>query len=82
LVKIICERIVRAFQNARHEAGANNDLAVTISVGMATQCAKRNFESTDVFVSAADKALYSAKLQGRNRSIAFDLIEHLDVAQM
>ncbi len=82
LVKIICERIVKAFQETRHEVGATNELAVTISVGMATHGDGRQFGSVDEFVRAADKALYTAKLQGRNRSIPFDVIENLQVAQM
>jgi len=82
LVKIICERIVKAFQETRHDVGATEALAVTISVGTATLGDGRSFDSVDEFVKAADKALYTAKLQGRNRSIPFHVIEDLQVAQM
>jgi PleD family two-component response regulator len=43
-------------------------------MGLATLNDGRVFGSVTEFVTAADKALYSAKLQGRNRSIAFDTI--------
>ena len=82
LVKIICERIVKAFQDAHHDVGTSEDLTVTVSVGMATHCEKQGFDSVDAMVNAADKALYSAKLQGRNRSIPFDPVEQLQVRQM
>ena len=82
LVKVICERIVKAFRDTTHDVGAVEALAVTISVGMATHGDGRIFGSVDDFVKAADKALYTAKLQGRNRSIPFDVIENLQVAQM
>jgi len=75
LVKTICERIVKAFQTARHDiAGGTESLAVTISMGMATHNDGRRFDSPAALVAAADKALYSAKLQGRNRSIPFELV--------
>lgn len=82
LAKTICERIVKAFRNTTHDVGAAEELAVTISVGMATHGDGRIFGAVEDFVKAADKALYTAKLQGRNRSIPFDVIENLQVAQM
>ena len=75
LVKTICERIVKSFQSTRHDiAGGADSLAVTISMGMATHNDGRVFESPLALVTAADKALYSAKLHGRNRSVAFELV--------
>jgi diguanylate cyclase (GGDEF)-like protein len=82
LVQTICERIVKSFQATTHDVGAAEALAVTVSMGMATHAEDRMFESVDAFVKAADKALYTAKLQGRNRSIPFDLVESLAVAHM
>jgi diguanylate cyclase (GGDEF)-like protein len=74
LVKMICERIVKAFQDTHHDVGASHDLSVTISVGMATHGDGRNFENALALIKAADKALYTAKLQGRNRSVPFDTV--------
>ncbi len=73
LVKIICERIVKAFQDTQHAVGGEEDLVVTISMGMATHSGKHSFATVKEFVGAADKALYTAKLQGRNRSVPFDI---------
>ena len=69
--RAICERIVQAFQNARHDIGATQ-ATVTISIGCATHGALTPFRNVNDFVRAADQALYTAKLQGRNRSVRFD----------
>ncbi len=74
LVRSICERIVKAFQETCHDVGHAKDLTVTISIGMATYDDKNSFDSVDEFIHAADKALYTAKLQGRNRTVAFRLV--------
>ncbi len=81
LVNVICQRIVQAFQDARHDVGTPEEITVTISVGMATQNENRSFKSIAAFIEAADQALYTAKLQGRNRSIPFDLVEKMRVGQ-
>lgn len=83
LVKAICERIVKAFQNTRHDVGGDvQSLAVTISMGMATHNDGRVFKDALELVTAADKALYTAKLQGRNRSVPFEMIADTQVAAM
>jgi diguanylate cyclase (GGDEF)-like protein len=82
LLKTICERIVRAFRETRHDVGVKRDLNVTISIGMATHNDGRKFPSVDEFLKAADKALYTAKLQGRNRSVPFDLVASSQLAYM
>jgi diguanylate cyclase (GGDEF)-like protein len=82
LLKTICERIVRAFREARHDVGTRRDLTVTISIGMATHNDGRKFRSVEELLKAADKALYTAKLQGRNRSVPFDLVANSQLAYM
>jgi diguanylate cyclase (GGDEF)-like protein len=79
LVNKICERITRAIESTRHDVNGES-LPVTISMGLATLNDGRVFASVTEFVTAADKALYSAKLQGRNRSIAFDTIADAQVS--
>jgi len=67
----VCERIVTAFQNTGHAVGSNQT-HVTISIGCATHGAQISFADVADFVKAADQALYTAKLRGRNRTVPFD----------
>jgi diguanylate cyclase (GGDEF)-like protein len=67
----ICERIVLAFRNTGHVIGSDR-ATVTISIGCATHCAPTSFDNAADFVKAADQALYTAKLRGRNRTVPFD----------
>ena len=67
----VCERIVAAFQATEHLIGADH-ARVTISIGCATHGAQVNFPNVAEFVKAADQALYTAKLRGRNQAVPFD----------
>jgi diguanylate cyclase (GGDEF)-like protein len=67
----ICERMVIAFRNTGHVIGSDH-AKVTISIGCATHGAQTLFNNVADFVKAADQALYTAKLRGRNRSVPFD----------
>jgi diguanylate cyclase (GGDEF)-like protein len=67
----ICERIVMAFRNTGHVVGSHH-AKVTVSIGCATHGAQIQFPNYADFVKAADQALYTAKLRGRNRSVPFD----------
>jgi len=82
LVNIICQRIVSALQDTPHDVGGDQDVAVTISIGTATHNDGRQFDNSQDFVKAADKALYTAKLQGRNRSVPYDEIAEGKLASM
>jgi diguanylate cyclase (GGDEF)-like protein len=69
--QMVCERIVAAFQNTAHSIGSDH-ARVTISIGCATHGPRTSFESATDFIKAADQALYTAKMRGRNRSVPFD----------
>jgi diguanylate cyclase (GGDEF)-like protein len=66
----ICERIVMAFRNTGHAMGSER-AHVTVSIGCATHDAQTQFANPSDLVAAADQALYTAKLRGRNRSVPF-----------
>jgi diguanylate cyclase (GGDEF)-like protein len=67
----ICERIVMAFRNTGHVIGSDH-ATVTISIGCATHGPETQFNDVADFVKAADQALYTAKMRGRDRSVPFD----------
>ena len=67
----ICERIVGAFHNTGHVIGSDH-AKVTISIGCATHGAPTSFSNVADFVKAADQALYTAKMRGRDRTVTFD----------
>ncbi len=67
----ICERIVQAFQTTPHEVGPAHTI-VTISIGCATHGAQTEFTDIAGLLKAADQALYTAKMRGRNRTVPFD----------
>jgi diguanylate cyclase (GGDEF)-like protein len=67
----VCERIVTAFRQTEHMIGSD-PATVTISIGCATHGEHSSFANVADFVNAADQALYTAKLRGRNRTVPYD----------
>jgi diguanylate cyclase (GGDEF)-like protein len=67
----VCERIVAAFRNTEHMIGSDQ-ANVTISIGCATHGEHNSFTNIADFINAADQALYTAKLRGRNRTVPYD----------
>jgi diguanylate cyclase (GGDEF)-like protein len=73
-VLAICERVVQACERAQHPLESGATFNVTISIGTATLDDTGEFKSFPELVAAADKALYAAKLAGRNRTVQFDRV--------
>ncbi len=67
----VCERIVTAFRSTGHMIGSDQ-ATVTISIGCATHGEHTSFADIAEFINAADQALYTAKLRGRNRTVPYD----------
>ncbi|HLZ99426.1 MAG TPA: GGDEF domain-containing protein [Steroidobacteraceae bacterium] len=67
----VCERIVAAFRSTWHMVGSDQ-ATVTVSIGCATHGEHTAFANIADFINAADQALYTAKLRGRNRTVPYD----------
>jgi diguanylate cyclase len=61
----IAERIRRTVDDHAFEAGPDDRIDLTISIGVST-CPDHGVER-DVLLDSADKAMYRAKSEGRNR---------------
>ena len=73
-VLAICERVVQACERAQHPLESGTTFNVTISIGTATLDETSDFKSFVEVIAAADKALYAAKLAGRNCAVQFDRV--------
>ena len=69
---ILCERVREQIE--RVVWSKHPERAVTVSIGLAGAAAKCPL-APDRWVEAADKALYKAKQDGRNRTVAVDLVK-------
>ncbi len=63
------ERVVHTFRTAPHEVIQGTKLIVTASVGIATMEGNVVFDNPEDLVSAADRAVYAANRQGRDRAV-------------
>ena len=70
-VRLVCERLLHAFREARHSVGDHQEICVTTSVGIAIFGEGTYFPSIGALLRAADRALYSAKRAGRNREVYY-----------
>jgi diguanylate cyclase (GGDEF)-like protein len=77
----ICERIVTAFRQTGHVIGSEH-ARVTVSIGCATHGSQTQFANSADLIKAADQALYTAKLRGRDRSVPFDRALSGEMAQL
>ena len=80
IARTVCERIVQSFQITRHDIGPQ-PVSVTVSIGYATHGGEQRFANVEALVKAADQALYTAKLQGRNRFVRYEAGERAPVVQ-
>ncbi len=80
IARTVCERIVQSFQTTRHDIGPQ-PVSVTVSIGYATHGGGQRFANVEALVKAADQALYTAKLQGRNRFVRYEAGERAPVVQ-
>jgi diguanylate cyclase (GGDEF)-like protein len=71
VVQRVCERIVGVMNKLDHQI-ANARITTTVSIGIATFQPQQGFANANELVSAADHALYAAKLRGRNCVEYFD----------
>jgi diguanylate cyclase (GGDEF)-like protein len=69
--KKIGERILARLRSAHHEVTGGTVVA-TASLGLATHGPGAPFESAAKLLEAADRSVYAAKRQGRNRLVTYD----------
>jgi diguanylate cyclase (GGDEF)-like protein len=69
--KKIGERLLARLRSAHHEVAGGTVIA-TASLGLATHHPATPFESAAKLLEAADRSVYAAKRQGRNRLVSYD----------
>lgn len=63
--------ILNAIQSNPHKIDADMEIPVTVSIGRATMSDSSGFASSEDLIKAADRALYAAKMGGRNRIVSY-----------
>jgi len=69
---VVSERLINTFRDTRHPVQDGGELSVTASIGVAIMDDDCTFTSATEMLGAADKAVYVAKDQGRNRTVLYD----------
>ncbi|MGD9852394.1 MAG: HDOD domain-containing protein [Nitrospirales bacterium] len=72
---IVCNRILEAFRTTAHEVSRDNQLTVTISLGIATHSPDKPFSNVQDLLQASDEAVYFAKTHGGNQHVSYEKIK-------
>ncbi|MGB5260876.1 MAG: GGDEF domain-containing protein [Gammaproteobacteria bacterium] len=69
--QVIADRLVNMCQGITHSVNGGQKITVTASIGVAVLNDECEFMTVDEMIEAADKALYVAKANGRNRFVMY-----------
>jgi len=70
--RTVLERMLKALRNRLHDITAGDPITVTGSIGLATHLnSGQRFDSVMDLLRAADRALYTAKREGRDRLVIY-----------
>jgi diguanylate cyclase (GGDEF)-like protein len=73
--EMVCERILKAFQETTHETSPGHSITVTISLGIATHTPEQPYSNISDLLQDADEAVYYSKAHGRNRCTTASFIK-------
>lgn len=80
--RVVAERLVKMCREFTHKLAGGREITVTASIGVAVLNDECEFTSVEEMVEAADKALYAAKANGRNRYIIHGSETDTELAQV
>lgn len=69
--EMVSERIMSAFRRTPHEIAGNQNLTVTISLGMATHTPEHPYSHVNELLRHADEAVYHSKTHGGNQFTSY-----------
>ena len=78
--EIVCERILTAFRNTTHDMAENQNLTVTISLGIATHTPENPYSHFSDLLHHADEATYCSKKHGGNQFTHYHAIKTVQPA--
>ena len=67
IAEMVCERILKAFRETTHEISPEDNITVTISLGIATHTPENPYSHIADLLHHADEAGYCAKTHGGNK---------------
>ncbi len=73
--EIVAERILSAFRETTHELAKQQNLTVTISLGIATHTPEIPYPNVTELLQHADEAVYFAKTHGGNQWTSYETIK-------